>query len=270
MNNAEPADAISAVAGLLSPRELISLTGGGGKTTLLFALARRLRENAEVVTTTTTHICPPDPEESERLMLGPGRREEWRAALREAGHVTIASSLEESGKLRGFSRETIDDFFREELAPFILVEADGAKRMPFKAYEAHEPVIPLTSTLHIVVIGIEPFLFPLSDENTFRLHRLTERRGIKRGERISTETIADILDDPNEYMKGAVADSRRILLVNKCDLADEHQIGAIKNTLCGRLHAYDLVLFASLQNHTLFDRAEIKRAGRAEKGVASA
>lgn len=255
-------DVISVVAGLLSGRELVAVTGGGGKSTLLSALAKRLRKDAAVVSTTTTHICAPRPEDGERLVLGPGRWDEWRAALRETGHVTIADS-EEKGKLQGFSREAVEDVFREGLAPFVLVEADGAKRMPFKAYEAHEPVIPEAATLHIVVVGIEPFLFPLTEENTFRLHRFTERRGIKPGAKISTETIADILDDPNEYMKGTVLKHRRILLVNKCDLADGRQLRAIKEVLCERLRGYSLVLFASLQNRALFDQAETKYGGKA-------
>lgn len=249
---------IETIAGLLGPRELIAITGGGGKTSLMFALAHELCREATVVTTTTTHIAVPEPEESGRLILGAERWGEWRAALAQTGHVTIAES-EERGKLRGFPPEIVDEMDRRKLASYVVVEADGAKRMPFKAYEAYEPVIPRMTTLQVVVIGIEPFLYPLSDENTFRLHLFAERRGIKPGERISPETISDILDDPHEYMKGANPKTRRALVVNKCDLADEPHIAAIKDVLCRRLRLYDVLLFVSLEKNILCDLAGVRR-----------
>lgn len=249
---------VKTIAGLLGPRELIAITGGGGKTSLMFALARELCCRATVVTTTTTHIALPEPEESERLMLGAERWGEWQAALAETRHITVASS-EENGKLRGFAPEIACEMYRRQLAPYIIVEADGAKRMPFKAYETYEPAVPRAATLQVVVIGIEPFLYPLSDENTFRLHLFAERRGIKSGEKISPQAIADILDDPGEYMKGTNPRTRRILLVNKCDLADEPHIAAVRDALRGRLRFYDVLLFASLKKNILCDLKNLRR-----------
>lgn len=246
------------IAGLLGSRELVVITGGGGKTTLMFALARELRRRAAVVTTTTTHIAVPEPRDAGQLILGAEKWDEWSAALVQRRHVTIAES-EEGGKLRGLPPEVSDEIYRRELAHYLLVEADGAKRMPFKAYEAHEPVVPRTATLHIVVIGAEPFLDPLTDKNTFRLRLFAERRGIKAGEKISHEMVADILEAPGEYMRGSDFRTRRILLVNKCDLADESLITAVKESLRRRLHFYDALIFASLQKNVLCDFAEVDR-----------
>ena len=42
-----------------------------------------------------------------------------------------------------------------QLADFVLVEADGAKRLPLKAHASHEPVIPEEAQRVIMVIGID-------------------------------------------------------------------------------------------------------------------
>ncbi len=257
--NAPPQGSVSFVADMLGERELIVLTGGGGKTSLLFALAHCLQREASVVTTTTTHICRPRPEETSHVLLGVARWDEWRSALSIEGHITIAES-ENGDKLRGFPPEVVDEMYRRKLARYLVVEADGAKRMPFKAYEEYEPVLPRAATLHIVVIGVEPFLYPIVEENTFRLHLLARRHGIEPGERVLPERVADILDDPREYMKEAHPKTRRILLVNKCDMVGAGGIASIRDVLSARLRFYDLVLFASLRENILYDCVRIDRA----------
>lgn len=256
--DARPRGLIAFIADMLAPRELIALTGGGGKTSLMFALAHELCRHAKVLTTTTTHIAEPEPADSGRVMLGAERWDDWRAALGQARHVTIAAS-EERGKLRGFPPEIVDEVYRRELARYVVVEADGAKRMPFKAYEEYEPVIPQATTLHVVVVGIEPFLYPLSEENTFRFGLLVRRHGFESGEKIAPEAIADLLDDPCEYMRGADCATRRILFVNKCEMADENRISCVCDLLSSRLQSYDFVLFASLRENLLYDCATIGR-----------
>lgn len=246
-------DAVSLIAGLFGERELAAITGGGGKTTLMFALARHLQKAARVIATTTTHLCPPGPGDTDKLILGEEARGELFAAPGEKS-VTIAES-EENGRLRGFAPKFIDELYAANAAPYILVEADGAKRLPFKAYEAHEPVIPRGATLHIVTIGAEPFLNPLTEANTFRLRLFTQRRGIKSGDRLSYEMIADILEDPNEYLKDANLNARRVLLVNKCDLAGGRRIEEIAPVLRGRLRSYDHLLFVSLRNGVVYGSA---------------
>lgn len=256
--NFEGGGPVMSIARQFGPSELAVITGGGGKTSLMFALARELRRVAAVITTTTARIAVPGPEDTETLLLGGDRWDEWRAALSQAGHVTIAES-EEGSKLKGFPPAVLDEIYERRVASYVLVEADGAMRLPFKAYEGYEPVIPQSATLHIVVIGMEPFLCPLTEQNTFRLRLFAERRGMKSGVKISHEAIADILDDPGEYLKGGNLKTRRILLVNKCDLADEPLVQAVKDTLRRRLQFYDLLIFASLQKNALYDFAETDR-----------
>ena len=48
-----------------------------------------------------------------------------------------------------------------QLADFVLVEADGAKRLPLKAHAPHEPVIPPNTRQTIYVVGADGFGRPI-------------------------------------------------------------------------------------------------------------
>lgn len=123
-----------------------AVIGSGGKTTLLCALAQELSQAHTVVLCTTTKIYPPkgiptllDPDEAAVIH-----------ALKKAPLVCLGSPAM-NGKLGscGISFARL-----KKLAEYVLVEADGSKRLPLKAHEAHEPVIPPESNRVIQVVGL--------------------------------------------------------------------------------------------------------------------
>ena len=126
---------------------LILSPPGGGKTTLMETLAGELSKKGKVIITTTTHICRPKQYET----LLDADEAAVSAALERSGIVCVASRAE-SGKLCApwLSMGTL-----AQLADFVLVEADGAKRLPLKAHASHEPVIPEEAQRVIMVIGID-------------------------------------------------------------------------------------------------------------------
>lgn len=79
------------------------------------------------------------------------------AALAAHGAVCVAGETAE-GKLTApaLSFETL-----AQLADFVLVEADGAKRLPLKAHAPHEPVIPPNVRQTIYVVGADGFGRPI-------------------------------------------------------------------------------------------------------------
>ncbi len=128
-------------------RGVTAIIGGGGKTTLMETLAGELSKKGKVIITTTTHICRPKQYET----LLDADEAAVSAALERSGIVCVASRAE-SGKLCApwLSMGTL-----AQLADFVLVEADGAKRLPLKAHASHEPVIPEEVQRVIMVIGID-------------------------------------------------------------------------------------------------------------------
>ena len=113
-----------------------SVIGSGGKTSLIAALARELP--GAVVLTTTTHILP----FAGVPLVTSADAEAVRAALTESRVVCVGSQAEKDGKLAA-PELGIDALV--SLADYVLVEADGARRLPLKAHAPWEPVVPACS-----------------------------------------------------------------------------------------------------------------------------
>ena len=98
---------------------------------------------------TTTHIMRPP---QYPFVQTP---EELAAALA-AGGVACVGSLTPEGKL---TAPAFDGW--QQAADFVLVEADGSKRLPAKAHETWEPVLPPERTRTICVLGATAFGQPI-------------------------------------------------------------------------------------------------------------
>ena len=130
---------------------LTALIGGGGKTTLMYHLASELRQQGTVLVCTTTKIWPPA---HLRVCTEEGT---LREELRRRG-IACAGTPTEQGKL---TAPAIDGW--ETMADFVLVEADGSKRLPLKAHAAWEPAVPEGSTQSVLVVGASGFGRPVRE-----------------------------------------------------------------------------------------------------------
>ena len=114
-------------------RGVTALIGGGGKTTMLYTLTEELRKKGTVLLCTSTHIMRPTQYE----VLERAGEAEISAALSAHGAVCVGEPSAE-GKL-GPPSLSFDAL--AQLADYVLVEADGSRRLPLKAHAPHEPVI---------------------------------------------------------------------------------------------------------------------------------
>lgn len=128
-------------------RGVTALIGSGGKTTLMETLAEELRGVGRVIMTTTTHIRRPEHCE----VLTDADEESVRKALTRA-RIICMTGREKDGKLCAppLSMEIL-----AALADYVIVEADGAKRLPLKAHAPHEPVIPACAQRVVLIAGID-------------------------------------------------------------------------------------------------------------------
>lgn len=146
---------MSRISALLGIRPgLTALLGGGGKTTLMDTLARELKEHGSVIVTTSTKILRPQT----MPVLETPSPAELRSALRD-GPVCVGTPLP-GGKL---GAPTLPYEALADLADYVLVEADGAKRLPVKAHAAWEPVIPAGTGRSVLVIGADCFGRPIGE-----------------------------------------------------------------------------------------------------------
>ncbi|MHC1748390.1 MAG: selenium cofactor biosynthesis protein YqeC [Cellulosilyticaceae bacterium] len=142
----------------LPERGLISIVGGGGKTTLMVTLANHFaRLGKKVIITTSTHIFLPTSNDVGELIL----EEDFK-------RVTTAfcnTNLVAIGQIDGDKLSSCSLSFLNKLrdyADYVFVEADGSKRLPFKAPTSHEPVIPENTDLVIAVAGLSALGQPIS------------------------------------------------------------------------------------------------------------
>ena len=132
-------------------RGVTAVMGSGGKTSLLYQLAEELRPCGTVLLATTTHIMRPD------WCPFAATAAELRAGFTHSP-VVCAGSYTPEGKL------TAPDFPGwQYAADFVLVEADGSKRLPAKAHAAWEPVLPPERNRTVCVFGASALGQPIQD-----------------------------------------------------------------------------------------------------------
>lgn len=128
-------------------RGITALIGGGGKTTLMYTLAEELKCRGKVIICTSTKIKQP----TQYPTLFGASEEDVAAALKEQDVLCVA---DKSGEDKLCAPQLSFDTLTR-LADFVIVEADGAKRLPLKAHAPHEPVIPSGAHRTVMVVGID-------------------------------------------------------------------------------------------------------------------
>lgn len=182
---------------------ITSIIGSGGKSSLLDRLAEELRERGRVVLCTTTHMFPPP---GLRTLQNASSQDVERA-LAEDGAVCLGE-LAPDGRLHAPALP-ISELAR--LADYVVVEADGSKRLPLKAHAPHEPVIPPGTERTVCVLGLTGLGRPIAEA----AHRpeLYARLADCRPEDAATpERAANVLN------REALAD---IYFLNQADAAPE-------------------------------------------------
>lgn len=158
--------------------DVVAFVGAGGKTSALARLAREYTAAGwRVLATTTTRIA------SDELALFPfacHRAYSGEAlALALDDHQCVFYYTEiKHGKVHGVAPEQVRDLMREARADVILVEADGARRLPLKAPYAHEPVMPDGTTVIIQCAGFGALGQPLDDAHVYNARGLAFSAGV--------------------------------------------------------------------------------------------
>lgn len=179
-----------------------AIIGSGGKSSLLKSLSLELSQKGSVLLTTSTHILPFSHCENicfsdenvsisdenisslnknistlnEKILL-PGKNIHSEEEALENSKTLLQSkvlslwdksqnpilclgTLETTGKLSPFP---LPFSTLEQMADYVLVEADGSKRLPGKAHGQNEPQIPKESQRTILVFGASALHKPISD-----------------------------------------------------------------------------------------------------------
>jgi molybdenum cofactor cytidylyltransferase len=174
-----------------------------------------------VVTTMTTHIF------TGQMALAPASlvyRDESSlmarlpGALADHRHVLIVGDEEvETNKVRGLAPDTANRVAALPDVDVVIVEADGSRRLSFKAPADHEPVIPGDTTIVVSIVGMDVLGRPLTAENVHRLQRIAALTGAAPGDPVTPEMIAGVVAHPAGGAKGAPPGARLIPFLNKAE-----------------------------------------------------
>ena len=179
-----------------------AIIGSGGKSSLLKSLSLELSQKGSVLLTTSTHILPfshcenicfsdenvsisdenisildinasildinaPSYDEdnhSQEEALENSKALLQRKVLslwnKSKSPILCLGTLEKNGKLSPFP---LPFSAIEQMADFVLVEADGSKRLPGKAHGRNEPEIPKESQRTVLVFGASALHKPISE-----------------------------------------------------------------------------------------------------------
>ncbi len=190
-------------------REILSLTGGGGKTTVIRRMQKECRERKIFHgVSTTTHMQY----EKNESFLGTPSLESFLEIYKKSGTVWMGEPVSEV-KMKGFPEVFLQTVI--ETGAWLLLEADGAKCLPVKAPEVHEPVILPETTRVIQVYGLDGLDHPIG-ETCFRSHRVAEILG-KQEHDLLTETDLAVLAASQQGGRKMVGDRPYHVILNKAD-----------------------------------------------------
>lgn len=210
------------------PSPVVSAAGAGGKTSAIRRLAQEYIESGQrVIVTTTTHMMV---EDRPWFLLEPSAEKmgELLAAYGQAWVGTPAPG----GKMQGVPCEFLDKIWKMGLP--VLIEADGARKLPLKVPGEQEPVI-LPETTHVLsVYGLDAVGQRIEDV-CFRPERAAELLDKKITERVTAEDIAFLAASDRAGRKGCPPEAVYTVVLNKADDRKRRESALeICGLLCGK------------------------------------
>lgn len=208
---------------------IISLTGGGGKTSLLCLLVAHFRkEGLSVLASTTTKMQDPAgyPYPVDRVFLD----DRVLSYKPESGEAVFWAEPCSPEKVKAPEREkllTVSSFYDK-----VILEADGARRLPLKKHTERDPVI-LKGSFTIAVMGLSA-LGKRREDACFG----EEGEGV-----VDAAYLQNLIDDPAGALKGGA----RLLVLNQWDA-----IGEAERKEALLLAAPVPILYASVQNDACY------------------
>ncbi|NLC76658.1 MAG: putative selenium-dependent hydroxylase accessory protein YqeC [Clostridia bacterium] len=199
---------------------VISVVGGGGKTSTIRRLAQELNSlGKKVIVTTTTRLGAAEALSYKHRLLTsqfPPGKDLTNQELPDR-ELLLVGSVQDADKFVGIAPEEVDLLHGRDRERYLLVEADGAAKKPFKAPAAQEPVIPRSSQLVIAVVGAWALGLPLNADYFHRPHLIARLTGLSLDEPLTVEAAATVILHREGYRKGIPAGAGFAVLINGID-----------------------------------------------------
>jgi molybdenum cofactor cytidylyltransferase len=230
--------------------DVVAFVGAGGKTSALLRVGRELAaHNYKVIATTTTKIATDEAAQMYAIRYNSKDLAVVDRAVNFQPFTFIYRSIQ-NNKVTGLDQVEIQRLLDAVNSDVLLVEADGARRLPFKAPFAHEPVIPPEATLVVPVIGMDTLGRPLDERHVYNPAAMIEKYGYKAGEPIRAPWLASVLRDPELGLKNVPPQARVVPLLNKANGQIRRNAARLVARLALREPRINHVLIGALASET--------------------
>ena len=202
----------------LKKNSKIALVGGGGKTTLMFQLAQDF--GTRVICTTSTHLALDQLESADEhlIITDPGDLPDPEDAF--SGETLLFTGPQvEPNRVGSPSPEVLEALagLAERWNCPMIIESDGARKLPIKAPAEHEPPIPDFVDVVIVVIGLSGLGKPLGEEWVHRPELYSKLIDLPLGEILESHHLVKGLIAADGGLKNIPSGARKLLLINQVD-----------------------------------------------------
>jgi probable selenium-dependent hydroxylase accessory protein YqeC len=181
-----------------SRNKTVTVIGSGGKTSLIWHLAVSLAKPGckILVTPATKMFVPPAEEKLYDRYCNCSCKCKCKCDTAMPGGllpgVTLAGVFNEtSGKLESLPPETLEKIIAGY--DLVLMEGDGSRGLPLKAWADGEPVVPLFTSITVGIAPLWPLGKPVSEETAHRLPLFLALVGASKGEIIKPEHYARVI-----------------------------------------------------------------------------
>ena len=227
----------------------VAFIGAGGKTTAMFQLARQLP--TPVIVTATSHLGVWQIPFADKHIITdtPAALEDIEHGLQGVILVTGSMDRERTRPVNNNLLDWLRQFCGYHSIP-LLIEADGARQKPLKAWAEHEPPIPSFVEQVLQVVGLSGLGKILNDEPVHRPKLFSRLSGLQIGEVITPDALIRVLEHPEGGLKNIPAGARRVALLNQ---ADTFELQAFAHGMAQPLlSTYHSVVISNLKEEKIF------------------
>ena len=198
--------------------DVVAVAGAGGKTTLVYRLAAEAREaGLRVIVTSTTHMGRLPESITGPVLLEEEGDLEARIGkvMMETGYATVLGRLVRPDKIEGMPGPRVDELAGR--ADLVMLEADGARGRSLKVPAPHEPVVPRSTTMLLVMAALDVLGEPLHESRVHRVEIVSAATGRAVGETVDEEAVVAALTHRRGYPARVAPGVRSAVFLNKVE-----------------------------------------------------
>lgn len=227
----------------------IAFVGAGGKTTAMFQLARQL--TPPVIVTATSHLGIWQLGLADHHIIA-----ETPASIEDLEHG-LSGVILVTGEMDGDRTKPVNDDLLYWLHQFcnyhsipLLIEADGSRQKPLKAWADHEPPIPSIANQIVHVVGLSGLGKPLTEAYVHRPELFSSITGLEMGDTISADSLLRLLTHDEGGLKNIPQEAQRVILLNQADTPELQS--AASGMVQPLIPYYQAVLIASSNEQKIY------------------